>query len=33
MAIVTFENDTAETVLVCGVDEAEIVERYRHGVS
>jgi len=33
MAIVTFENDTAEIVLVYGIDEAEIVERYRHGVS
>ena len=32
MAIVTFEDGPAETVLVYGVDEAEVVERYRHGV-
>jgi len=32
MAIVAFEDGPAETVLVYGVDEAEVVERYRHGV-
>ena len=33
MAIVAFEGAAPETVLVYGLDEAEIVERYRHGVS
>ena len=33
MAIVAFDESPAETVLVYGIDEAEIVERYRHGVS
>ena len=32
MAIVTFDEGPAETVLVYGTDEADIVERYRHGV-
>ena len=33
MAIVAFDENPTETVLVYGIDEAEIVERYRHGVS
>ena len=33
MALVAFDGSPTETVLVYGVDEAEIVERYRHGVS
>lgn len=33
MAIVAFDESPTETVLVYGIDEAEIVERYRHGVS
>ncbi|WP_419908778.1 hypothetical protein [Candidatus Poriferisodalis sp.] len=33
MAIVAFDGAAPETVLVYGIDEAEIVERYRHGVS
>lgn len=32
MAIVAFDEGPSETVLVYGVDEAEIVQRYRHGV-
>ena len=32
MAMVAFDEGPPETVLVYGVDEAEIVERYRHGV-
>ena len=33
MAIVDFDDGPDETVLVYGVDEAEVVERYRHGVN
>ncbi|WP_419945664.1 hypothetical protein [Candidatus Poriferisodalis sp.] len=33
MAIVSFDQAPVSTVLVYGVDEAEVVERYRHGVS
>ncbi len=33
MAIVAFDGGPPQTVLVYGVDEAELVERYRHGVS
>ena len=33
MAIVSFDDGPDETALVYGVDEAQIVERYRHGVS
>ena len=33
MSIVNFDGVPADTVLVYGIDEAEIVERYRHGVS
>ena len=33
MAIVVFDEGPAETVLVYGVDEAETVERYHHGVN
>ncbi len=33
MAIIAFDDGPDETVLVYGVDEAEVVERYRHGVS
>ncbi|WP_419931983.1 hypothetical protein [Candidatus Poriferisodalis sp.] len=33
MAIVAFDEGPSETVLVYGMDEAEVVERYRHGVS
>lgn len=33
MAIVAFDDATPETVLVYGIDEAEVVQRYRHGVS
>ncbi len=33
MAIVAFDEGPAETVLVYGIDEAEIVERFRHGVN
>lgn len=32
MAIVAFDEGPAQTVLVYGTDEAELVERYRHGV-
>lgn len=32
MAIVAFDEGPRETVLVYGIDEAETVERYRHGV-
>lgn len=32
MAIVAFDEGPAETVLVYGIDKAEVVERYRHGV-
>ena len=33
MAIVAFDEAPPETVLVYGIDEAEVVERYRHGVN
>ena len=33
MALVAFTDGPTETVLVYGIDEAEVVERYRHGVS
>ena len=33
MAIVAFDDVPPETVLVYGVDEAEVVERFRHGVN
>lgn len=33
MAVVVFDEGPSETVLVYGIDEAEVVERYRHGVS
>ena len=33
MAIVAFDEGPPETVLVYGTDEAEIVERYRHGMT
>lgn len=33
MALVAFEGGPPETVLVYGIDEAELVERYRHGLS
>ena len=33
MAIVAFDEGPSEAVLVYGVDEAETVERYRHGVN
>lgn len=33
MATVAFDDAPPETVLVYGIDEAEVVERYRHGVS
>lgn len=33
MALVTFADGPTETVLVYGIDEAEVVERYRHGVN
>ena len=33
MALVAFEAGPSETVLVYGIDEAELVERYRHGLS
>ncbi len=32
MAIVAFDEGSSETVLVYGIDEAEVVERFRHGV-
>ena len=32
MAIVAFDDGPPKTVLVYGIDEAEIIERYRHGV-
>ena len=33
MALVAFDDGPPETVLVYGIDEAELVERYRHGIS
>ncbi len=32
MAVVDFDGGPAETVLVYGIDDVEVVERYRHGV-
>ena len=32
MAIVAFDGGSSETVLVYGIDEAEVVERFRHGM-
>lgn len=33
MAIVAFDGGSTQSVLVYGIDKAEVVERYRHGVS